>query len=57
MFMSSMVRLFSWVGKIEHSIQQGEAELNRMFNLSTTENNHTIERMEKQLLFVLYFNT
>ena len=40
--------------KIEHSIQRGEAELNRMFNLSTHENNHTIERMKQHSLFVLY---
>ena len=45
MFMGSTVQL---------SIQQGEAELNRMFNLSMNENNFTIERMDKHSLFVLY---
>ena len=42
----------SW--KIEHSIQQGQTELNRMFNLLAHENNPTIEQMKKHSLFVLY---
>ena len=37
--------------KIEHSIQQGEAELNRMFNLSTCENNRTIELINIHYLY------
>ena len=42
----------SW--KIEHSIQRGKGELNRMFDLSMNDNNRTIEWMEKRSLFVLY---
>ena len=49
---NSAIIFMSW--KIEYSIQRGEAELNRMFNLSTNENNSNIERMVKHLLFVLY---
>ena len=49
---SGAIIFMSW--KIEHAIQRGEAELNRMFNLSTNENNCTIERMKKHSLFVLY---
>ena len=46
--------IFLMCWKIEHSIQPGKAELNRMFNLLTNENNRTIERMAKHSLFVLY---
>ena len=38
----------SW--KIEHSIHRDEAEMNRMFNLLTNENNHIIEQTEKTLI-------
>ena len=41
---SGAIIFMSW--KIEHSIQRGKAEMNRMFNLPTKENNRTIERME-----------
>ena len=43
--------VMSW--KIEHSIERGEAKLNRMFSLSTNENNRTIEQM-KNIHYLFY---
>ena len=39
---------------MKRSIQRGEAKLNGIFHLSLHENIHSIAKMRKQLLFVLY---
>ena len=45
---------FCMMSKVKCITQQGEAELNRVLNISPNVKSHTIAKNEHHLLFVLY---